>query len=111
MRHAPCARAQMGEEADSLYIILQGNVSVEASFVELPAAQRAVDFPVNVSSSSGWCARQRPPCPLHGMIRQPAMVCRLRNLMPWHPRSCMMGAPVLQARSFCRAIAVAASVF
>ena len=47
----------MGEEADSLYIMLQGNVSVEASFVELPTAQRAVDFPVNVSSSSGWCAR------------------------------------------------------
>ena len=41
---------QMGEEADSLYILLEGNVSVEASFVEIPPAQRAVDFPVNVSS-------------------------------------------------------------
>ena len=49
------------EEADSLYIMLQGNVSVEASFVELPTAQRAVDFPVNVSSSSGWCAAAGAP--------------------------------------------------
>ena len=46
---------QMGEEAQDMYIICGGHVSVEASFGEQPTAQRAVDFPVNVaSSSSGW---------------------------------------------------------
>lgn len=75
-------RAQMGEEADSLYIILQGNVSCEASFVELPAAQRAVDFPVNVSSSSGWCEPEQAlpcPCPPHACPHS-LMVCKLAEL-------------------------------
>ena len=51
-----CVALQMGEEADSFYIIEEGTVSVEASFVDIPLAQRAVSFPVNVASpSNGWC--------------------------------------------------------
>ena len=47
---------QMGEESDSFYIIEEGTVSVEASFVDIPLAQRAVSFPVNVASpSNSWC--------------------------------------------------------
>ena len=56
-RESPRCGLQMGEEPQELYIIRGGHVSVEASFGEQPTAQRAVDFPVNVaSSSSGWWA-------------------------------------------------------
>ena len=48
----------MAEESEDFYIIEEGTVSVEASFVDIPLAQRSVSFPVNVASpSSGWCAR------------------------------------------------------
>ena len=47
----------MAEPADSFYIIEEGTVSVEASFGDIPLAQRAVSFPVNVASpNNGWCA-------------------------------------------------------
>ena len=46
---------QMSEESDSFYIIEEGTVSVEAAFVDIPLAQRAVSFPVNVASpNSSW---------------------------------------------------------
>jgi hypothetical protein len=38
-------------------MIEEGSVSVEAQFVDVPIAQRAVEYPVNVaSSSSNWCS-------------------------------------------------------
>ena len=71
------ARAQMGEEADSLYLIREGNVSVEASFAEPSIAQRAVDFPVNVAAeSSDWCA-----CGFHF----PQAICKQHFTAPWVP--------------------------
>ena len=51
---------QMSEESDSFYIIEEGTVSVEAAFVDIPLAQRAVSFPVNVASpNNSWY--QLPP--------------------------------------------------
>lgn len=48
----------MGGESDCFYMIEEGTVSVEAQFVDVPVAQRAVDYPVNVAnSSSNWCVR------------------------------------------------------
>ena len=45
----------MGEESDSFYVIEEGTVSVEVSFVDIPLAQRAVSFPVNVASpNNSW---------------------------------------------------------
>lgn len=47
----------MAEPSDTFYIIEEGTVSVEASFVDIPLAQRAVTFPVNVAlPNNGWCA-------------------------------------------------------
>lgn len=47
----------MAEPSDTFYIIGEGTVSVEASFVDIPLAQRAVTFPVNVAlPNNGWCA-------------------------------------------------------
>jgi len=46
---------QMSEESDSFYIIEEGTVSVEAAFVDIPLAQRAVSFPVNVAApNNSW---------------------------------------------------------
>ena len=56
LTYRPEVGLQMGEDSDSFYIIEEGTVSVEASFVDIPLAQRAVSFPVNVASpSNGWC--------------------------------------------------------
>ena len=78
----------MGEESDSFYVIEEGTVSVEASFVDIPLAQRAVSFPVNVASpSNGWCGscKSPPPRPVRG---ESQMMCMLCSALPPGPGAC-----------------------
>lgn len=66
----------MGEDSDSFYVIEEGTVSVEASFVDIPLAQRAVSFPVNVASpSNGWCGSRSSPLPLPPSERASQRTC------------------------------------
>ncbi len=55
-QHSVCLW-QMGQDSDCFFMIEEGTVSVEAQFVDVPIAQRAVDYPVNVAdNSNNWCA-------------------------------------------------------
>jgi hypothetical protein len=51
---------QAGEPATTVHFVEEGRVLVAANFLNLPEAQRAVDFPETLLTGSlEWCARAR----------------------------------------------------
>ncbi len=57
--------AQAGEPATTVHFVTEGRVLVAANFLNLPEAQRAVDFPETLLTDSlEWCAclQLRPVC-------------------------------------------------
>ncbi len=55
---------QAGEPATTVHFVEEGRVLVAANFLNLPEAQRAVDFPETLLTDSlEWCARTRSTAP------------------------------------------------
>ena len=52
-----CLCAQAGEPARTVHFVEEGRVLVAANFLNLPEAQRAVDFPETLLTDPlEWCA-------------------------------------------------------
>ena len=61
---------QAGEPATTVHFVEEGRVLVAANFLNLPEAQRAVDFPETLLTDSlEWCVRNRPAAPRQARLR------------------------------------------
>ena len=64
---------QAGEPAKTVHFVTEGRVLVAADFLNLPEAQRAVDFPETLLTDSlEWCALALQPRPVYARLRHGA---------------------------------------